>query len=500
MLAKTGVTGELFHTAEGTAYADITKEEGQRETWPIRSKRFRLWLRRLHYRTTGEVLSAGSLNSELDLLEARALFDGPERKVHVRAAEHEGRFYIDLANDRWEAIEITSDTWRVIQSPPVRFRRAPGMLPLPAPEHGGSVEPLRAFVNLASRDDFVLVVAWLLAALRPHGPYPVLAISGEQGSAKTVLSKLLRSLVDPNLAPVRALAREERDLMIAANNGHLLGFDNVSALSPWLSDALCRLASGGSFALRQLFTDQDEVLFQAARPILLNGIEHIIHRADLADRAIFLTSAPVIPRERRSEAKLWQEFEQVRPQLLGALLDGLVHGLRSLPLIRVQGLPRMADFALWATACEQAFWPAGTFALAYEANRRSAVDDVVDADPLSARIRELMTTRTAWSGTAADLLCLGRDRSPDPFSNEDSWPRSPRALAGRLRRAQSHLRALGIEIVFNREGHTGTRMISIISSPDTTVSIVSTVSKSDANGRSQHVRADGADGGDGLVP
>src|SRR3974390_2405677 len=173
--------------------------------------------------------------------------------------------------------------------PPVRFRRTPGMLPLPVPERGGSIETLRSFLNLPSGDGFVLIVAWLLAALRSGGPYPLLAISGEQGSAKTVLSKLLRAVVDPNVGPVRALPREERELMIAANNGHLLAFDNVSGLPGWLSDALCRLASGGSFAVRRLYTDDEEVLFQAARPTLLNGIEDVIGRPDLADRAIFLT-------------------------------------------------------------------------------------------------------------------------------------------------------------------------------------------------------------------
>jgi hypothetical protein len=164
-----------------------------------------------------------------------------------------------------------------------------GMLPLPIPQPGGSIEQFALFLNLPSRNDFVLVVAWLLAALRPSGPYPLLAISGEQGSAKTVLSKMLRALVDPNGAPVRTLPREERDLFIAANNGHVLAFDNVSGLPPWLSDSLCRLASGGGLAVRQLYTDQDEVLFDAARPIILNGIEDIITRPDLADRAIFLT-------------------------------------------------------------------------------------------------------------------------------------------------------------------------------------------------------------------
>src|SRR6476469_2631796 len=168
-------------------------------------------------------------------------------------------------------------------------------------------------------------IAWLLATLRPRGPYPLLAISGEQGSAKTVLSKMLKALVDPNMAPVRALPREERELMIAANNGYLLAFDNRSNLPAWLSDALCRLASGGSFAVRQLYTDDDEVLFRAARPLLVNGIEDIIGRSDLADRAIFLTLGPIGEEQSRSETELWREFEVARPAILGALLDATAH-------------------------------------------------------------------------------------------------------------------------------------------------------------------------------
>ena len=120
---------------------------------------------------------------------------------------------------------------------------------------------------------------------------------------------------DPNVAAVRALPREERELMIAANNGHVIAFDNLSGLSPWLSDAFCRLASGGSFAVRQLYTDDDEVLFKAARPLLVNGIEDIISRANLADRGIFLTLSPIGEQHRRSESELWREFETVRPHI-----------------------------------------------------------------------------------------------------------------------------------------------------------------------------------------
>ena len=148
----------------------------------------------------------------LNLLEARAQFDGPERTVHVRVAEHEGRIHLDLSDQAWRAVDIGPDGWRVVGKPPVRFRRPAGLLPLPIPQRGGSLGELRSFLNLPGDDDLVLVAAWLLATPRHGGPYPLLVISGEQGSAKTVLSKMLRALIDPNAASARTLPREERDL------------------------------------------------------------------------------------------------------------------------------------------------------------------------------------------------------------------------------------------------------------------------------------------------
>src|SRR5262245_27178285 len=274
---------------------------------------------------------------------------------------------------------------------------------------------------------------------------------GRTGLAKTVLSKLLKALIDPNAAPVRSLSREERELMIAANNGYLLAFDNLSGLPVWLSDVLCRLASGGSFAVRQLYTDDDEVLFQAARPILLNGIEEVISRPDLGDRAIFLTLVPISEAQRRPEAELWREFEIARPRILGALLDAVVHGLRALGGVHLDRLPRMADFALWATACETALWPAGSFARAYAGNRPAAIDKLIEADLVANSVRELMAERSTGTGRAADLLRAGGDVGDEAWTKSAGWPKTPRALAGRLRRAQAFLRTLGIEITFFRE-------------------------------------------------
>jgi hypothetical protein len=391
----------LFHTADGTAFADIIVDS-HRETWPLRSNRFRTWLRQQYYERTWDAPSAAAMNAALNVLEAQAQFDGPERKVSVRIAEHEGAIYLDLADEFWRCVEVSPRAWRIVADPPVRFRRPAGMLALPLPARGGSIEVLAPLLNLSSRDQFVLVVSWLMGALRATGPYPLLAVGGEQGSAKTVLSKMLRALVDPHVASVRALPREERELFIAAHNSHIVAFDNLTGLPPWLSDTLCRLTSGGAFAVRQLYTDQNEVMFTAARPVILNGIEDVVTRPDLADRAVLLTLDPITDKQRRPEKALWQEFERARPKILAALLDAAVHGLQAVP--RFDRLPRMADFALWAAARETASWAPGTFEAAYWSNRRNAIEDVVDADPVAACVRHLVTETGEWTGSASESV------------------------------------------------------------------------------------------------
>ena len=253
-----------------------------------------------------------------------------------------------------------------------------------------------------------------------------------------------------------------------------------AACRPGCRTPFCRLTSGGAFSTRRLFTDQDESLFAAARPIILNGIEEVITRPDLADRAILLMLAPIAERQRRPETALWREFELAKPRILGALLDAAAHGLRMLPQVRLQWLPRMADFALWVAACETGYRPEGAFEAAYSNNRRDAIENIVDADPVAAHVRELMADRAQWTGSASDLLQVGINVGGSAIAawTRSGWPRSPRALAGRLRRAQTSLRTLGIEIVFGREGRLGTRTIRITAKGENrTHNTVSTVSR-----------------------
>jgi hypothetical protein len=459
-LTRISAAAGLFHTPNGTGYADLTIK-GHRETWRIRSKEFKSWLIREFYKHSGGVPNSNAIQNALGLIEAKAQFDGDEREVYLRVASEGDKLYLDLADPRWSAIEIDAKGWRLVEEPPVRFRRAAGMLPLPMPERGGKIDTLRRFLNVKGDDDFVLAICWLLAALRNRGPYPVLALLGVHGAAKSTFTTILRALVDPNTAPLRALPREDRDLFIAANNGHVLAFDNVSGMPGWLSDTLCRLATGGGFATRQLYTDQDETLFDSCRPIILNGIEDFITRPDLADRSIFLGLQEIQERKRKASAQLMAEFERERPKILGALLTAVSHGLRHLPQVKLERLPRMADFAMWSVACEPVLWPAGSFMQAYDSNRAEAVETVLEVDAIATALREFMVDRPEWRGTASDLLGSLSLLVPEGERRSRAWPTAPNKLSGRLRRQAPFLRQIGITIDERREGKAGTRTLHI---------------------------------------
>jgi hypothetical protein len=205
-------------------------------------------------------------------------------------------------------------------------------------------------------------------------------------------------------------------------------------------------AAGGGYATRQLYSDTDEVLLALQRPVILTSIEDVVTRGDLADRAISIMLAPIEENCRRSDAELHAAYDAARPSILGALLNAVVHGLKRLPHVRLDRLPRMADFALWATACETALWRTGTFGTAYRNNRTTAIDTVIEADGIAFAVRALMADRTEWTGTTAELLAALAGIAGERAARAREWPATPRALAGRLRRVGTGAAPCGIHI------------------------------------------------------
>jgi hypothetical protein len=458
-LAAAGCTP--FHDANRIAYADVGRD-GHRETWPVRRKGFRSWLAKQFYDATGGAASSEAMQQALAVIEAQALYDGDEHEVCVRVGAHNNRIYIDLCDDKRRAIEIGADGWTIIGEPPIRFCRTDSMRPLPEPQRGGSIDHLRPLINVKDDRDFVLIIAWLLAALRPRGPYPILVPIGEPGTAKSTLARILRALVDPNKAPLRSLSQEERDLFISASNMWVLSFDNVSVMPQWLSDGLCRLATGGGLATRSLYTDSDEMVFDATRPIVLNGIENFVVRGDLADRALVIPLAQISEKDRLTEEALWVEIERQLPLILGALCDAVAVGIKRLPTVKLSSAPRLADFARWAAAaCPEIKAADGQvidFLKAYAGNRLDAVENVLEADAVAVAIRSFMADRTEWRGTATELLGHLNSLVGEKAAANKAWPKDATRLGGSLNRVASHLRMVGIDVQRDQRRATGRKI------------------------------------------
>jgi len=450
---------EFFHDPEQHSWASVQVDEHW-ENYPLRSRAFYLFLLRIFYRDTGETPGGRAMRAVLEIFEARSLFDGPESQVHLRVAQLDDKLYLDVCDKAWRAVEIDTEGWRIVDRPAPRFRRSRGSQPLPEPQPYGSLDELRSFLNIDD-DGWVLIKAFLVSALRPALPCPILVAKGEQGAGKSTACRVISSLIDPRTSALRGAPREVRDLVAAARNSWLVCFDNLSHLPQDLADAACRLATGGGFGGRELYSDYDEAVFDATRPLVFNAIPDLgATRPDFLDRSLIIDFHDIKPQARRDERQFWREFEAARPRILGALLDAVALGLKQLPALAFDRLPRMADFASWASACENGPGLNGSeFLKAYDANRANARDLALESSPLYEPLREL--AREGFTGSSAELLARLNSIVSEQTRRSIRWPKAPNALASALRRMASNLRAAGIDLQSSRVDRLGKRMVSV---------------------------------------
>ncbi len=375
LIAQNGT--QLFHSPDGQPYATVTIAT-HRETMHLAGRAFSDYLSREYYNVKKIVVGGSDLKDAIRVLTASAKHSGPQHDVFIRLARVDDVIWLDLGRPQWDAIKITATGWSIVATPDVKFRRSRGLLPLPAPVRGTDslTAMLKTLINIA---DPMLPIAWLVGALRGRKPYPILDINGEHGTAKSTAERYLRRTIDPNTADLRLPPKEPRDIMIAALNSHVLAYDNLSKIDDWFSDAMCVLATGGGFSTRELFSDMDETLFSAERPIMLNGITDVITRPDLLDRAIVVTLDPIKDTDRRSEADLDGDFTKAHPAILAGLLDAVVLALAHEATTTIEKLPRMADFATWIVAAERKGeqilgWKSGAFLTAYRKNQKDAIE------------------------------------------------------------------------------------------------------------------------------
>ena len=450
---------EFWHTPDSEPFASIERD-GHHEHLRIRSEDFREYIGYRFFKQEGRAPSAQALADALGVARGIAKYEGEEYPAHVRVAAEGEDIYLDLGSDDWSTIRVSPGDWVEVSDPPVRFWRPKGMKPLPVPSHEGDFFLLRRFINAGSEDDFLLMVAWVVASFRPGYPVCVLVLEGRAGSAKTSAAKYLRSCNDPNKAMVRSAPREEDHLLIAALHGLVVSLENISVMPNWLSDAICRLVTQGGLSKRTLYFDLEETIIEVQRPVLINGISaDFITRDDLLQRSMIIELPPIAKTDRILERDLDPQFAEALPRIVGGLLDLLAGALDYMGAEHLDEYERMADFEDFLVALEPAMRDIGVdmphrrLVNAFSDNVRSAAQRFLDVSPLAQALTEYCldpAREFPMSKTASEWLNDLEEHCSQKLIKSKRWPGSARSFSTELRRLEETIVEVGLSVTRTR--------------------------------------------------
>lgn len=430
------------------------------------------WLRRLIYDKEGIAPGGEALKTSVGMLSALTEAEGMERELHTRSAWHEGKVYYQLGIRR--VIEISGDGWRKVDDPPVVFRKVRNLKSLPDPEEGGSLEDLLALTNLKSQKDRRLLTSYVITIPLPHVPRPILGTTGVMGSGKTTLNRLIKRSLDPSVPETVRI--DPRDFLQKCAHAYVAMLDNQNSLPEWAVDTLCRLVTGEGDSKRQLYTDDEDIIYEMKRAVLLNGINPPTDRGDAQDRTLPIELDRVKNHERRSEEEMWAAFEEKHPKILGAIFDVLAGALRQKPRLQLRERPRLADWGEYAAAVyehlefeEDRKKGAALFLVDWSGVVAVQNQTALDGSPVAQTIVHFMQERDHWESYSSDLHKKLEEAAEDLKINvarDRTWPKSPSWLWRRIKEVLPLLAALGITaakesraggswIVLEKEGPSG---------------------------------------------
>ena len=454
----------LFHDQHNTPYARM-KIDNVNVTMKIRSRNFKAWLTGLLWRYEEKAPGTEALYGAINVLEAKALFEGKKYTLYNRVAPDEDGFWIDMADDKWRAVKVTGEGWCIVDEPPILFKRYSHQRPLVQPQRGGDPWRFLDFINVDNEDTAtrLTLLAAAISYLVPSIPHPILVTYGIQGSGKTWLFKLIRKLVDPSVMEVLTLPRNERERIQQLDHHWCAFYDNVTRLPSWMSDTLCRAATGSGFSKRELYTDDNDVTYNFKRCVGLNGINIAAQRGDLLDRSLLIGLQDIPKTRRRTEKELLAKFESCKAEILGGFLDVLVQAIQEYPSVNPKMMFRMADFTRWGCAIAKALGLSPEdFMKAYEKKVRLQVQEAAHSSPVATVVLSFMESSERWEGTPSQLhvLLINCAKELEISTRQKAWPKAPHVLVRQLNELAPSLKSLGLNVTTGI--HTGkTRRIML---------------------------------------
>jgi hypothetical protein len=487
----------FFHNELNEPFAFVPVQSHM-EVWPCRSKAFKRYLSHRLWQSRGIAINSDALNSALNVIEGKACFEGVEFTLSNRLARKVDVLWYDLTNPIRQAVSVNSKEWKIVDNPPILFRRYNHQQAQVTPRHGGNPKTLLEFVNLKHEQSKLLFLVCVIACFIPDFPHPVLAIYGAQGSAKSMLCKLLKRLIDPSAIEVSSLPRDMAGLAQLLNHHWCIFFDNISDLPSGVSDTLCKAVTGDGFFKRELYSDDDDIIYNFKRCIGINGINLSVVKPDLLERSILLELDRIPGDRRKTEKEILEEFERNRSDILGGIFDTVVKAMEIKPSIRPDRPERMADFTFWGCAIAEALgYTEKEFLQAYHSNIESQNEQVLGENLIAIAVRALMERQSTWEGTPAELLkeltVIAREQNIDT-DGEREWPKGANILSRRLNELKTNLDTDGIK--FDKFERNKERMIrlqkhskNIVSTVESAENSYSMALRGDDNGSDNRARS-----------
>jgi predicted nucleic acid-binding Zn-ribbon protein len=464
----------LFHDQHKIPYIRI-RQRSALVTMPLRSREFKSYLAMLMWEVEEKVPNTEALNSAINVLKGKALLQGEQITLYNRVAPAEDGVWIDMTDAEWRAIHVTSAGWEIVDYPPIIFKRYSHQLPLPEPEPGGDPWKLLNYFNITSQEEAAaeppqqdkpddensklnskLVLMCLFTSyFLPLIPHPILVPYGIQGSAKSCMFRFMRRVFDPSSIELLTMPRDERERIQQLDHHWLAFYDNVSSIPTWISDSLCRAATGGGFTKRELYSDDDDIIYNILRCLGLNGINIAAQRGDLLDRVILLALENIPNDKRKEESELFADFEKDRAGILGGFLDVLAKAMQFYPDTKPSGLFRMADFTRWGCAISKALGKTDKeFLEAYEEKVKGQIEEGAHASPVATVLLDFMQSREEYEGTPTDLFkaLISHAKGLEISTRQKSWPRAPHVLSRQLNELVPSLKALGWNVEVSKSG------------------------------------------------